>query len=331
MPPKKQKKQKKPLMKKTKLKSLEKGVNLQVNIDNSRKPIARRTPSKAANLQPFVNFPSHQPARIQQLEPKQQFNNADFTKTMDEYQKQFKTYLETKDKDTKDMIEKFDDTLKKNIAPPKKEESKPGASNVLADNEGTVILEQPITKGHTSWGRPNELKKNNMMNAEAEPYYTNQLFDNPPQVANPATIEEVVGSLNDNELQKTEQAVKEKKLDNNIIKKYNEYVQVWKQFYGNDNYETKMTNARNKPISVGGWSNKISPILKKLKQREANIAANELSMMGKEDTRYKIKRIENELSDLKESYKNATEEEKLIIKETRRLLKSELKELQTQL
>ena len=30
---------------------------------------------------------------------------------MDEYQKQFKTYLETSDKTVKDMIEKYDDTL----------------------------------------------------------------------------------------------------------------------------------------------------------------------------------------------------------------------------
>ena len=120
MPPKKQKKQKKPLMKKTKLKSLEKGVNVQVNIDNSRKPIARRTSSKPANMQPFVNFPSFQPTRIQQLEPKVQFKSPDLTKTMDEYQKQFKTYLETKDEDLKKIIEKFDDTLKKNTAPPKK-------------------------------------------------------------------------------------------------------------------------------------------------------------------------------------------------------------------
>jgi len=111
MPPKKQKKQKKPLMKKTKLKSLEKGINVQVNIDNSRKTTVRRTAAtKPSNMQPF---PSHQPARIKLLEPKQQFNNADLTKTMDEYQKQFKTYLETKDKDVKEMIEKFDDSLKK--------------------------------------------------------------------------------------------------------------------------------------------------------------------------------------------------------------------------
>ena len=92
MPQKKQKKQKKTLTKKTKLKS---SINVKINIDNSKKTTARRTPLKVANMQPFANFPSYQPARVQQLEPIKKYESPDFTKTMDEYQKQFKTYLET--------------------------------------------------------------------------------------------------------------------------------------------------------------------------------------------------------------------------------------------
>ena len=65
---------------------------------------------------------------------------------MDEYQKQFKTYLETKDKDVKEMIEKYDDTLKKNIAPQKQEISKPGAFDAFADDQGKVFLEEPLKK-----------------------------------------------------------------------------------------------------------------------------------------------------------------------------------------
>ena len=42
------------------------------------------------------------------------------------------------------MIEKYDYTLKKNTAPQKKEESKPGASNVYADTEGTTVFTEPI-------------------------------------------------------------------------------------------------------------------------------------------------------------------------------------------
>ena len=61
-------------------------------------------------MQPFVNYPSFQPTRLQQLEPLKKYNSPDLTKTMDEYQKQFKTYLETTDKNVKDMIENDDDT-----------------------------------------------------------------------------------------------------------------------------------------------------------------------------------------------------------------------------
>jgi hypothetical protein len=264
MPQKKQKKQKKSLVNKNKLKS---SINVKINIDNSKKSTGRRIPSKATNIQPMVNFPSYQPARIQQLEPKQQFNNADFTKTMDEYQKQFKTYLETKDKDTKDMIEKFDDTLKKNIAPQKKEESKPGASNVLADNEGTVIYDSPIpskkqsSSGHDKWNKSNELKKNQIVEADAEPFYINQLFDNPPQVAKPATIKEVVRGLSKDERKEGDDESKKMTLEENRIEKYGEYVPAYKQYYDDDNYEKDM-NA--KPTAT--WTLKANALNKKIKR-----------------------------------------------------------------
>ena len=76
----------------------DKNVNVTINIDNSKKTTARRTAIKPSNMQPFVNFPSFQPARIQQLEPLKKYNNGDLTKTDDMYQKQFKAYLETTEK-----------------------------------------------------------------------------------------------------------------------------------------------------------------------------------------------------------------------------------------
>ena len=142
----------------------DKNVNVTINIDNSKKTTARRTPIKPSNMQPFVNFPSFQPTRIQQLEPKSQFTSPDFTKIDDMYQKQFKTYFETTDKSVKDIIEKFDDTLKKNTAPQKKEESKPGASNVYATDEGDTILEEPIAIKKTSMktSEPTQTQKPNI-------------------------------------------------------------------------------------------------------------------------------------------------------------------------
>ena len=154
------KKPKKILIRKSKTKN-KNTVNVKINIDNSRKTTARRTPIKPSNMQPFVNFPTFQPARIQQLEPLKKYNNGDLTKVDDLYQKQFKTYLETTDKSIKDMIAKYDDTLKKNIAPQKTEESKPGASIDYTTNEGVTVLSEPLSKvGHNNWSKPNEIKEN---------------------------------------------------------------------------------------------------------------------------------------------------------------------------
>ena len=236
---------KKPITRKTKNKNV---VNVKINIDNSKKTTARRTPVKPSNMQPFVNFPSHQPARIQFLEPKSKYESPDFTKTMDEYQKQFKTYLETTDKNVKDMIEKYDDTLKKNTAPPKKEESKPGASNVYATDEGETVFEEPIslTKniapqkkeeepileeskpfkkrqvifsndnnnfnvGFSGWGRSNELQGNNMTSIKPTQLQQNQLPQVPIVQAEEKKIEIVEGiPLTEEELrQLTEEELKQ--------------------------------------------------------------------------------------------------------------------------
>ena len=145
------KKEKKIRHKKLKIKN-KNLINVKINIDNSKKSTTRRTQQpkqQNINTQPFVNFPSHQPARIQILENKSNsFSSPDLSKTMDEYQKQFRTYLETSDQNIKNMIEKYDDTLKKNIAPQQKQEpeSKPGASNVYADTEGNEVYQERIKK-----------------------------------------------------------------------------------------------------------------------------------------------------------------------------------------
>ena len=178
------KKIKKPISRKPKQKN-KNVVNVKINIDNSKKTTARRTPMKPSNMQPFVNFPSFQPTRIQQLEPLKKYNNGDLTKADDMYQKQFKNYLETTDKTVKDLIEKFDDTLKKNTAPQKTEESKPGASNVYADTEGTTVFTEPIAKdninmppqkqGFQNWSKPNEIKENVLTATISPPLQSNQL------------------------------------------------------------------------------------------------------------------------------------------------------------
>ena len=244
------KKQKKILNKKTKLKNT---VNVKINIDNSKKTTARRTPLKVANMQPFANFPSYQPTRIQQLEPKQQFNNADLTKTMDEYQKQFKTYLETKDKDVKEMIEKYDDTLKKNVAPQKKENSKPGAFDVYADDQGETIFEQPVT---------NSLKKNKMTEAVVYPLQSNQLFAE----TSPATVEALLEGSSTTDIEKAMKIAGNVKKDQKIIENYEKYVKAYKNNYNDNNYDPiDKPNKNNEQMDAAAWGKKASVLNKKIK------------------------------------------------------------------
>lgn len=246
-------------LKKTKLKGV---VNVKINIDNSKKTTGRRAITKAPTQQPFVNFPSYQPTRIQQLEPKQQFNNADLTKTMDAYQKQFKTYLETKDQDVKKMIEEFDDTLKKSKAPPKNKKSKPGAFDVYTDNEGEIVYEEPVEATLPSvkkdtWNNPNEFKQNTMLETDVEPLNANQLFEE----ATPLNIEEVVRGLGSPELKQGISEAKNMLLEGNVLKKYKDYVSAYKQYYDNEDYEKKKS-----AVSAAGWALKKNAILKKIKE-----------------------------------------------------------------
>ena len=79
------KKEKKIRTKKLKIKIKNKNlINVKINIDNSKKSTTRRTQQpkqQNINTQPFVNFPSHQPARIQILETKSNsFSSPDLTK-----------------------------------------------------------------------------------------------------------------------------------------------------------------------------------------------------------------------------------------------------------
>ena len=259
----------------------DKNVNVTINIDNSKKTTARRTAIKPSNMQPFVNFPSYQPTRIQQLEPLKKYNNGDLTKTDDMYQKQFKAYLETTDKSVKDIIEKFDDTLKKNTAPQKKEESKPGASNVYADTKGETFLEEPIelkkrnithTKddsdlkvGFSGWDRKNDFQGNPLTSVEAETFRINNLFE-----AEPLTVKSFVKGLSKAERTEGKTEIIKTEKEETIIEKYNKYLVAYKKVYGeNDNNYIDINSDKGKKHN---WGNAIYYLEKKLsKEKEQNL------------------------------------------------------------
>ena len=257
------KKIKKPISRKPKTKN-KNVVNVKINIDNSKKTTARRNAIKPSNMQPFVNFPSYQPTRIQQLEPKSQFNSPDFTKTMDEYQKQFKTYLETSDKTVKDMIEKYDDTLKKNTAPQKKEESKPGASNVYADTEGETFLEEPISKGgHNNWSKPNELKRNTIAETTAETVSPNKLVGTAEAIDENTIIENAIQNASLSQLNEKEGKIKEKKKVLSLDSQYLRYVEAYNNL-NNDSVEfIDIESKEGRKLNSTNWGRKAQALEKK--------------------------------------------------------------------
>ena len=264
------KKQKKILTRKSKTKN-KNTVNVKINIDNSRKTTARRTPIKPSNMQPFVNFPTFQPARIQQLEPVKKYNNGDLTKVDDLYQQQFKTYFETSDKNIKDMIAKFDDTLKKNIAPQKTEESKPGASKVYADTEGNTVFEEPSSKtsiGLGSQSKSNGFNNNNILNADKDDGFgINKLFDPPIAEAKSLNLTEIVKGAGDDELNEGGKVVHNEKISRNVTKKYEEYKDKYIKYYEDKNYEKEDSlTEKGGVMTAANWGVKASAINKKIKR-----------------------------------------------------------------
>ena len=260
------KKQKKILTRKSKTKN-KNTVNVKINIDNSRKTTARRTPIKPSNMQPFVNFPTFQPARIQQLEPLKKYNNGDLTKVDDLYQKQFKTYLETTDKSIKDMIAKYDDTLKKNIAPQKTEESKPGASIDYTTNEGVTVLSVPLSKtsiGLGSQSKSDGFNNTSILNAEKDDgFHLNNLFGQPPvTVAVPLTTTGFIEGSTKAERTQTKIGIIKKEKEEVNDEKYNNYVIAYKKVYGeNDNDYIDINSEKGKKYN---WGNALHHLNKKI-------------------------------------------------------------------
>ena len=156
--------------------------------------------------------------------------------------------------------------MKKNIAPPKKEESKAGAFDVIANNEGEVIFEQPIKKESSlrseSWSKPNEFKQNKMLETEVESLGINKLFEE----AKPLNIKNVVRGLDEQELKEGMKEAKNIQLEQNISKKYNDYVSVYKQFYNDDNYERKLKNEKGDMILAATWAKKEAALVNRIKR-----------------------------------------------------------------
>lgn len=223
---------------KTKVNTKDGKIN--IYIDNSRKTSARKPIIKDPKMQPFVNFPTFQPARqvITEVRPIN-YNSPDLKKTMDEYQKQFKTYLETSDKALKEMVEKYDDTLKKNTAPKQtapEPEQKAGASEVFSDYQGNVIYEEPRSKhtrddsnlkvGYHTWSR-NEPKAVTLDNNVNE-FKGNEIMTAQP-INNKELVKEVFLTAGRDERQQLLGEAKKANLEDNRIEAFKRYKKLWEQ------------------------------------------------------------------------------------------------------
>ena len=266
MPPKK----KKPL-KKSKLKNVVsvKKPRVKPSVKQSVKPSVnpRVELIKAMPQQPFVNFPSYQPTRIQQLEPKYEFSKADLTKTMDEYQKQLKVYMETTDKSVKDLIEKHDDTLKKNTAP---SSNQPGASTEFTNSEGETIYSEPVIKTTHNWHNSNSIPQNKMLESKVDNMPSNRLFNRPRTYVNNEEIDEEIDkdipmiATAVTEIEATSaniSDVENLKRELSIQKIYEEYKVAYKQYHENNDYDEF-----NPRMPASSWSNKRNSILKKIEE-----------------------------------------------------------------
>ena len=112
--------------------------------------------------------------------------------------------------------------------------------------------------------KPNELKRNHIAEATAETLGINQLFE--PQEVKPLNIKEVVRGLPEEELNVGVLEAHDIKIERNIIKKYEEYVYNYKQFYNDDNYEKSMVNQKGKIIPAATWSVKVTALKNKIKK-----------------------------------------------------------------
>jgi hypothetical protein len=284
------------------------GIKININVDNSKRTTTRRQPQKPANMLPFVNFPSYQPARqvIQEVRPNN-YNSPDLSKIDEQYQKQFKTYLETTDKAIKEMIEKHDDTLnKKNTAPPPPPPPppQPGAYNNYTDYEGNEFFEEPIPKkqftkddsnlnvGYNRWDNKNKFTTVNLDNNNNE-FKANQMYE-PDVEVKPLDTSELIRNAAKDERDKAKKEIKKVELDENKLMAYERYKILWQELNPDKqfNYSIDKYNTQNWTIQANKLEKKIDDKRKKEEDEKQALQQSlreqeEASKSKKEKRKYK--------------------------------------------
>ena len=212
---------------KNKKKASNSGVNIKINIDQSKRSNNKRATSSKTPIQQPIYYPQQQQARLIEIKPNN-YNSPDFTKTIEDYQKQQREYFDNKLSNyEKEIIEKFDDSLKKKSSMVPPQHISPGASHQHTDYEGNEIYNETIINKKAVHNQINNLNEKKSMN-----FHNNNMVD-----AEALNINNIVNSLNEEEDNKLEEATKGKKHNIKLQNKYDEYVYHFNRLYksGKDN------------------------------------------------------------------------------------------------
>lgn len=248
---------------KTKNKKVSNGVNIKINIDQSKRSNRKAAGSKSTAYQQPIYYPQQQ-ARLVEIKPSN-YSSPDFTKTIEEYQKQQREYFDNKLSNyEKEIIEKYDDSLKKKSTMVPQQNISPGASHQYTDYEGNEIYNETIVNKKAVHNQINNLNEKKPIN-----FQNNNMLD-----AEPLTVNNYVTSLDEKEDEELEEAQKGKKHNTKLKNKYNEYVNLFNSLYpsGKDDkgdiihpidlYDNKATNKQ-----LSAWNNTIKPLKNKISKK----------------------------------------------------------------
>jgi hypothetical protein len=249
---------------KNKKKASNSGVNIKINIDQSKRSNNKRATSSKTPIQQPIYYPQQQQARLIEIKPNN-YNSPDFTKTIEDYQKQQRQYFDDKLSNyEKEIIEKFDDSLKKksSMVPPQNIIPH-GASHQHTDYEGNEIYNETIINKKAVHNQINNLNEKKPMN-----FHNNNMVE-----AEPLNIKSLAKSLNKDERNDAKEGLKEGDNIENLQTLYNNYVNLFLKLYKNGKDENNnsirsIDYFNDKGIHENSsWSNTIRSLRKKISKQ----------------------------------------------------------------
>lgn len=253
-------------IKKLKIKNKKKssnGVNIKINIDQSKRSNNKRATSSKTQTQQPIYYPQQQ-ARLIEVKPSN-YSSPDFTKTIEDYQKQQRQYFDDKLTNyEKEIFEKFDDSLKKkSVMVPPQNIIPHGASHQYTDYDGNEILNETIVNKKAVHNQINNLNEQKPISFQNNNMVEAELFN----------IRNLVKSLDKKERNNAKEEIKETENIENLQTLYNDYVNLFNNLYptGIDNNNDYIRSIDffnvNGTSENSSWANTIRSLRKKLSKK----------------------------------------------------------------